>query len=126
MKGSFVIGPGVSPSGKEDAQGASGKRWEFHTKNRIGHGSFGSIYLGEWRMCSDCDAAQRASARSVPRRTRGGDLVCFAKQPDKGRDLETGEKVAVKVEAAHASHPQLAYEAKVYRLFEKCSGFPRV
>ena len=34
--------------------------------------------------------------------------------------------MAVKVEAAHASHPQLAYEAKVYRLFEKSSGFPRV
>jgi serine/threonine protein kinase len=43
-----------------------------------------------------------------------------------GRDLDTGEKVAVKVEAAHSSHPQLAYEAKVYRLFEKSSGFPRV
>ncbi len=40
--------------------------------------------------------------------------------------MDTGDKVAVKVESAHSSHPQLAYEAKVYKLFDKASGVPRV
>jgi hypothetical protein len=41
MKGTFVVGDGA----RED--GGIPKTWEFSTKDRIGHGSFGSIYLGE-------------------------------------------------------------------------------
>jgi serine/threonine protein kinase len=125
MKGSFVIGPGVNDAGGEDTDsGGGGKRWEFHTKNRIGHGSFGSIYLGEWRSRAGCSGAASNAARPVPQPVGGEISQSSLCSP--GRDLDTGEKVAVKVEAAHSSHPQLAYEAKVYRLFEKSSGFPRV
>jgi casein kinase 1 epsilon len=44
----------------------------------------------------------------------------------KGKDVATSERVAVKVESAHNAHPQLAYEFKVCRLFEKNTGFPMV
>ncbi len=79
MKGPFVIGPGVSDAGKSDDTDSSdcGKRWEFHTKNRIGHGSFGSIYLGEWRSSAGCRAApRRRAARATAREVR--DLILFS------------------------------------------------
>jgi len=63
-------------------------RWKFCTKDKIGHGSFGSIYLGE--------------------------------------DQITKERVAVKVESSRTMHPQLAYESKVYKLFQKSTGVPNV
>ncbi len=77
-----------SSSGSASSSSSLCRRWEFCTKDRIGHGSFGSIYLG--------------------------------------REQGSGVRVAVKVEAAHSAHPQLHYEYKVCRLFDKCPGFPRV
>jgi serine/threonine protein kinase len=38
----------------------------------------------------------------------------------------TKEQVAVKVESSRTLHPQLAYESKVYKLFQKSSGVPNV
>lgn len=87
LKGVFQVGDTKSSSGGA-GEADDGQKWEFSTKDRIGHGSFGCIYLG--------------------------------------KDLKTQEKVAVKVESAHAALPQLSYEFKVCRLFEKSTGFPRV
>jgi len=88
LKGVFQVGGPSGSSGSGASESSDVRKWEFSTKDRIGHGSFGCIYLG--------------------------------------KDLITQEKVAVKVESAHAALPQLSYEFKVCRLFEKSSGFPRV
>lgn len=63
-------------------------KWVFKRKDKIGHGSFGSIY--------------------------------------RARHTLTGEEVAVKVESTRTRHPQLAYEFRVYQLFNAAQGFPRV
>jgi casein kinase I family protein HRR25 len=44
----------------------------------------------------------------------------------KGRDLETNESVAIKMEAIDAKNPQLRYEAKLYRTFAGSFGVPSV
>jgi len=41
-----------------------------------------------------------------------------------GRDLSTGQAVAIKIEEANAKHPQLIYEAKLYRILSGCGGVP--
>lgn len=41
-------------------------------------------------------------------------------------NMQTGEKVAVKLEPAETRHPQLQYEYKVYRLLQGASGISKV
>ncbi|KAH8290065.1 hypothetical protein KR044_006596 [Drosophila immigrans] len=43
-----------------------------------------------------------------------------------GVSLYTGEKVAIKVEKANATHPQLAYEHRVYRAIRPACGLPQI
>lgn len=43
-----------------------------------------------------------------------------------GRDLLTGEEVAMKVESIRSRHPQLLYEAKILKLLEGGPGVPTV
>lgn len=43
-----------------------------------------------------------------------------------GTDLESREQVAVKVEPSVAKHPQLMYEAKIYKSLAGTTGFPRL
>ncbi|TDG38392.1 hypothetical protein AWZ03_015186, partial [Drosophila navojoa] len=43
-----------------------------------------------------------------------------------GMSIQSGEEVAIKMESAHARHPQLLYEAKLYRVLSGGVGFPRI
>ncbi|EDX16570.1 GD24797 [Drosophila simulans] len=43
-----------------------------------------------------------------------------------GMSIQSGEEVAIKMESAHARHPQLLYEAKLYRILSGGVGFPRI
>lgn len=43
-----------------------------------------------------------------------------------GMSIQTGEEVAIKMESANARHPQLLYEAKLYRILSGGVGFPRI
>jgi len=84
----YFVGPGADRYKKGDQSADRGQCWVFSTGDKIGHGSFGSIYLG--------------------------------------KDVDSSEKVAVKVESSRTVHPQLAYEYKVCRLYAKSDGVPRV
>lgn len=43
-----------------------------------------------------------------------------------GKDLASGDQVAIKVEKAGVPHPQLAYEYRVYRAIKPASGLPHI
>lgn len=43
-----------------------------------------------------------------------------------GQDTETGGQVAIKLESATARHPQLVYEARVYKLVQGGVGIPNI
>ncbi|XP_014096406.1 casein kinase I [Bactrocera oleae] len=43
-----------------------------------------------------------------------------------GMSIQSGEEVAVKMESANARHPQLLYEAKLYRILSGGVGIPRI
>ncbi|XP_030382393.1 casein kinase I [Scaptodrosophila lebanonensis] len=43
-----------------------------------------------------------------------------------GISIQNGEEVAIKMESANARHPQLLYEAKLYRILSGGVGFPRI
>ncbi|XP_068154597.1 casein kinase I [Drosophila tropicalis] len=43
-----------------------------------------------------------------------------------GMSIQSGEEVAIKMESANARHPQLLYEAKLYRILSGGVGFPRI
>jgi casein kinase I family protein HRR25 len=62
---------------------------KYRLGKKIGAGSFGDIYLG-W--CLACQWAYGA-----------------------GTNLTNGELVAIKLESVRARHPQLEYEARVYK-----------
>lgn len=41
-----------------------------------------------------------------------------------GRDVNTGEDIAVKLEPVKSRHPQLLYESKLYRVLAGGEGIP--
>jgi serine/threonine protein kinase len=41
-------------------------------------------------------------------------------------NIQTGEYVAIKLEANNADSPQLAFEAKLYKLMKDISGIPKL
>ncbi|VUZ51110.1 unnamed protein product [Hymenolepis diminuta] len=43
-----------------------------------------------------------------------------------GRNIKTDEEVAIKVESSQIKHPQLFYEAKLYKILSGGDGIPRV
>jgi len=43
-----------------------------------------------------------------------------------GRNVQTGEKVAIKLEPVKSTHPQLLYESKLYKLLGGSFGLPSV
>jgi len=44
----------------------------------------------------------------------------------KGTHVETGHKVAVKLEKANTRHPQLQYESRIYKHMKGSIGVPNV
>lgn len=43
-----------------------------------------------------------------------------------GVNIQTNEEVAIKLENAETKHPQLSYEAKVYKIVQGGTGIPNV
>ncbi|KAI9100985.1 kinase-like domain-containing protein [Phlyctochytrium arcticum] len=81
---------------------------KYRIGRKIGSGSFGDIYLGEFLF------------RSV--RYYG----MFVWQMRSSTNIINGEEVAIKLEAVKAKHPQLEYEAKVYKCLAGGVGIPFV
>ena len=43
-----------------------------------------------------------------------------------GKNISTGEEVAIKLEKKRTSQPQLLRETKIYRALQGCTGIPNV
>ena len=80
---------------------------KYRIGRKIGSGSFGDIYLGR-HACSN----KRISARP---------LTCHT-----GTNIISGEEIAIKLESVKAKHPQLEYEARVYKSLAGGVGIPFV
>lgn len=83
---------------------------KYRIGRKIGSGSFGDIYLG--KLIHICTLTLECCRNSY-----------FIK---KGTNVITGEEVAIKLESVKAKHPQLEYEAKVYKALSGGVGIPFV
>lgn len=83
---------------------------KYRIGRKIGSGSFGDIYLG------------KASLSTLFR------VLCtkLLLSINLGTNIVTNEEVAIKLESIKAKHPQLEYEAKVYRALQGGVGIPFV
>jgi len=80
---------------------------KYRIGRKIGSGSFGDIYLGK-----------KGFKIKIPQdRT---DTSC------KGTNIISGEEIAIKLESVKAKHPQLEYEARVYKSLAGGVGIPFV
>ena len=70
---------------------------KYRIGRKIGSGSFGDIYLG-WFSC-----LWHYGCRS------------FTNPATTGTNIISGEEIAIKLESVKAKHPQLEYEARVYK-----------
>eukprot|EP00357_Protocruzia_adherens_P027714 CAMPEP_0115034482 /NCGR_PEP_ID=MMETSP0216-20121206/40681_1 /TAXON_ID=223996 /ORGANISM="Protocruzia adherens, Strain Boccale" /LENGTH=364 /DNA_ID=CAMNT_0002413383 /DNA_START=29 /DNA_END=1123 /DNA_ORIENTATION=+ len=43
-----------------------------------------------------------------------------------GTNVDTGDRLAIKLEPVNSKNPRLIYEAKLYRLLQDCKGIPKV
>lgn len=78
---------------------------KYRIGRKIGAGSFGDIYLGNLVHLKIC-------------------LLLITLHL--GKNIITGEEVAIKLESVKAKHPQLEYEAKVYKALSGGVGVPFV
>ena len=78
---------------------------KYRIGRKIGAGSFGDIYLGNPVDLKIC-------------------LLLITLHL--GKNIITGEEVAIKLESVKAKHPQLEYEAKVYKALSGGVGVPFV
>lgn len=81
----------------------------FRLGRKIGSGSFGDIYLGEYRLSSISLAMFSL-------------LYLFIL----GENIVTREEVAIKLECMKTKHPQLHIEAKLYKFMQGGVGIPTV
>ena len=70
-------------------------------------------------MCGRAGAARRAADPPPPPPPRAGDIYL-------GVNIISGEEVGIKLESVKAKHPQLEYEAKVYKTLAGGVGVPFV
>lgn len=77
---------------------------KYRLGRKIGAGSFGDIYLGKLLI----------------------ELFCLLTPTPTGVNIVNGEQVAVKLESVRARHPQLEYEARVYKALAGGVGIPFV
>lgn len=77
---------------------------KYVVAEKIGSGAFGDIYAGI----------------PLPHRSNHLDLHSL------GYNTLTEQRVAIKVESRKSAHPQLDYEAKVYKCLEGTPGIPRM
>ena len=74
---------------------------------KIGSGSFGDIYLGEYDEPLKCEDLLYL----IP------SLASLA-LPSSGTTISTGEEVAIKLECIRTKHPQLHIESKFYKMMQ--------
>ena len=79
---------------------------KYRIGRKIGSGSFGDIYLG---------------MRFISASANGSELI-----HDLGTNIISGEEIAIKLESVKAKHPQLEYEARVYKSLAGGVGIPFV
>lgn len=78
---------------------------KYRIGRKIGSGSFGDIYLGMYSK----DIRTGNLTNTVP-----------------GTNIISGEEIAIKLESVKAKHPQLEYEARVYKSLAGGVGIPFV
>lgn len=83
---------------------------KYRIGRKIGSGSFGDIYLGKTSLSTLFRVLYTKLLSSY----------CL------GTNIVTNEEVAIKLESIKAKHPQLEYEAKVYRALQGGVGIPFV
>jgi casein kinase I homolog HRR25 len=81
---------------------------KYRIGRKIGSGSFGDIYLG-------------AFARLISHACLLHSLTLLP-----GTNIISGEEIAIKLESVKAKHPQLEYEARVYKSLAGGVGIPFV
>lgn len=80
---------------------------KYRLGRKIGSGSFGDIYLGEYL-----------------KRWSSGNFTDLLIQPhlfdffQTGSNIATGEEVAIKLECVKTKHPQLHIESKFYKMMQ--------
>jgi len=94
----------------------------YRLDKKLNYGSFGVIYKGQCLHLKAIRTFLSCVSLSLI-------LVLFSFLP--GTDLKTGERVAIKLEAAYTPHPQLSYEYKLYTVLlaahpQMTLGIPRV
>jgi casein kinase I family protein HRR25 len=102
---------------------------KYRIGRKIGSGSFGDIYLGKAFIVLDMSFGQASPLLALPsplsmdthththmHSTLKTKLyTSLFLQSSIGTNIVSGEEVAIKLESIKAKHPQLEYEAKVYR-----------
>ncbi len=84
---------------------------KYRIGRKIGSGSFGDIYLGE---------------RIIIRSPSCKPQLPIANSVSSGTNIISGEEIAIKLESVKAKHPQLEYEARVYKSLAGGVGIPFV
>ena len=84
---------------------------KYRIGRKIGSGSFGDIYLGKSSIRLTCTSLYNTDGRCLN---------------NVGTNIISGEEIAIKLESIKAKHPQLEYEARVYKSLAGGVGIPFV
>lgn len=80
---------------------------KYRLGRKIGSGSFGEIYQGK----NTCIFFLLSIVRKL-----GPFFLIMQYPPFSGTNIQTGDKVAIKLEPVKSRHPQLLYESRLYKL----------
>lgn len=82
---------------------------KYRLGRKIGSGSFGDIYLGEWHEAKTTETTGSKLANDA-------NNILFLLVL--GTTISTGEEVAIKLECIRTKHPQLHIESKFYKMMQ--------